>query len=210
MKSVYTKIGILIGAITLSTLLQSVSCNREPIHVKWAHSEFTAREINHDTLGSFYMDPITNYDTVEIAQTNLGFNLTLMGEEIVDNYPTPSFIEPAYAFSFTRDYILENRVDSIQIISLRDYNANYLANSNITDIMMVYYDDKFVDFKTVIKESPDLNYSMKNDRGLPPFEFYMKLKEQATLDTVVQFESRVYFSNRKTSIDTSQIVLLKK
>jgi len=190
-------------------LLQSVTCNKDPQNAKWSSASFDAVQVVNDSAKSFQYLQLQDSDTIILNDGRLGFTLNISYEIIAMQDFDFSIIKMANATSFgPPTFIMENSIDSVRVFTLRSFDAQHPINSEVNDLLAVVYKRKFTNFQSIIDAETMLN-SVYQEIDWGGYRFNIMLKQNPQDDSLVQFKSIVYFSNRKTAIDTSQLVLIK-
>ena len=202
---------LLLGLSFFASIVFTIGCGNDPIDVKWNSVSVNAIEISNDSAVSFRYVNIPKADTLLLDSGKLGFVLKLQATQIAALLPKSQFIKSAYAFSFSQKYILQNRIDSIIVTSLRDFDSMHPANSKVNDICRVRYKDKFESFQYVIDDDTDnLNYKEKDNGSGPATTYYFntKMLQKPTIDSLVQFKFHIYASTGTSMIVKTNLVLV--
>lgn len=195
-------------------ILSSSSCNDEPVNVKWAEANLVPMQVIKDTNDNFNFSFIYNNpeDTSSVSIGEYGLLLDLRVDYLIAHFRRPQLIKSAYAFQFSTNYVLQNNVDSIRIITLRDFDNQHLKNSVMNDLILVRNGDVNSSIEHVIITNADLNYDDVTgmDGEGTQFQFRMFFTKDPDLDSLVQFVSHTYCSDNVVIIDTCHIVRIVK
>jgi hypothetical protein len=206
------KVILLLGLSFFASIVFTIGCGHDPIDVKWNSANANTIEISNDSAISFKYVMFPKADTLILDKGELGFVLKLEATPIAALLPKQQFIKSAYAWSYTQKYILQNRIDSIIVISLRDFDSMHPANSKINDLFKVRYKDKFESFQYVIDDDTyNLNYKEKDNEYSPAttYNFETKMLQKPTIDSLVQFKFHIYASTGTAMIVKTNLVLIK-
>ena len=193
----------------LTVLLQSVTCNKEPENAVWKNCNLEVVQVINDSANNYQYFELPEADTIILDQGRLGFVLGVSIEVLAQQNLNLSFVKTATATSLGPPrFIMENSIDSVNLFTLRSFDAQHPINSNVNDLLQVKYKQQFTSFQAIIDAEIILNTAYQEiDWG--GYRFEMLLKQNPTDDSLVQLKSIVYFSNRKIAIDTSELVLIK-
>jgi hypothetical protein len=187
-------------------LLLDISCdNSKTYYFKW--DEISLKNIEFYKVGNCIR--IRETEQQELSPLTYGIKIKFDYQLIASIFNSKTnLIQKASAYTVpTDEYILKDKIISISIETLKDFNSSHLAGSDVSEYFNALWDNGFVTIDSIIKDSNGINHSKIMEFELNA-EFLLHLNENPILGQTQQFEVFVTFeSGNSLSAISSEIII---
>lgn len=200
---------LILVAFTAFLQLILVGCVRQ----QKCNGKFISASLEFGKLPAYDYSSLS-YDTVKYDSLLIANNLST---EVYDcsNVGNFNLIQSAYAWKPAPPIVaMQEKLDSIHYVTIRNYNSNYPSGANINNLMLhkfEAYTDWAINGMSTDKALENINSSIKEPSDYFYSSFYSKFKEKPAIQNdTVQIAVTYYLSSgRKLEAVSKPMIVLQ-
>lgn len=185
---------ILLFPFCIHFLLSCCDCKNKILESK----KYTNTQIEITNFNNKGIKPdFTKVDTIQ--KETYGFRFNLKREVVVKNHNNSIFINSAYAYTCKCKEEIEinpkDKINTIKIYNIFDFDANTIANSDITNKFKIYENKKYTNVNEYFTDSQTLfyDYGMSTTEIMKELDFL--LMEAPSTSQIQQFKIKLFLSD---------------